>query len=291
MAAVVVLFLGVLTTGAVLYTAAVMKFFDRSRNTFREKEAALELLDLIVLRFEDLVREEADDAGHPVLERLRSDYAGQSLSIVDVSSGCNLNFLPEADLSDPALAAFLFASGSAEPFFAFRKIRGFVTDAEEWTPFLKEEALRSVVSSGWFSAFHVDSETFAMLAASFGRGDAAGLYPLVNKMPLINVNTVDPALLKPLLSRSAWRVPNAGVKAAALTSRLERGPLTGLELRSILGLPESHRVFRYLGVKSAFWRIRFTSRRYRVAALIAAVPGKGREAVERYQLVESRLER
>jgi hypothetical protein len=291
-ASVLIVVLALLSAGPLLESAAVMRLFDRDRNDFRVRERMRETLDEIVRRFDALTEIGADDGEHPLLEGLKAEYAAYGLEIRDISSGLNLNFLPEADLSESALAAFLFVSGSAGSFCAFRRSRGFVSDADEWKPYLTDEAQRAVTVYGWLPEMHGDSEAGAVLAAVFGSG-GEGLYPLVNGMAPVNVNTVYPGVLKPLLARASWRIPGAAAKAEQLESRRSGGALTEGDLRAVLGVPAGHEVYRYLGVRTAFWGIRFTGGRYRMDAVIAAIPerGSGAAGVKEYRLIEGRLNR
>ena len=287
---ILLIFLGVIAGGTILESSAVMKNFDRSRSDFREREKMKELLDMIVRDFDYLINTDADYEHHPVLESIRSEYTAYSLTIKDISSGCNLNFLPDSDLSDSVMASFLFAEGNADEFIRFRRYNGFVTDIFEWQRFLKEEALSAVVCYGWFSSLHNDAEIERMLSASYGRSGEE-LYPLMNDMPLINVNTMDTSIIAPLLSRRSWNINGAATKAAALKSRLEHGPITQRELQTLLELAENHDVFRYLGVRTAFWSIFFHNGRYVMNAIIAAIPERGGKEILRYSIIEGRLSR
>ena len=284
------MFFGILAGGTILESMTVAKLFDRSRSDFRERETMKDLLEVIVRGFDEMADMDADYEQSPALERIRSEYAAYNLTIKDISSGCNLNFLPDAVLSEPALANFLFAGGSGERFLGFRRNQGFVTEVSAWKSFLKEEALKAVVCYGWFSPVHADSETGRMLAASYGRSGEE-LYPVMNDLPLINVNAVDADLLSPLLSNRSWRISNAAAKAAMLKNRLEHGPVTEGELRSLLGAAENHEIYRFLGVKTAFWRISFKKDRYQMDAVIAAVPERGSRIIDKYVLIEGRLSR
>jgi len=271
-------------------SATVAKYFQRSRVDFRERETMKELLDILVRQFDFLVALDADDERNPVLDNIRNGYGAYGLVIRDISSGLNLNFIPDSVLSDPALARFIFNGDTAEGFINFRRNRGFMTEVSAWKLFLKEEALKAVVCYGWFSNAHSDSETCRMLAASYGRASEE-LFPMANDLPLINVNTVEHSLLLPLLSYRPWQINGAAAKAAALKSRLEQGPVTEAELRSILGAAENHEVYKVLGVRTAFWGLSFKKDRYRMDAIIAAVPERGSKIIARYILIEGKLSR
>jgi hypothetical protein len=288
-ALVMVLCLGLLTAGPVLFGGAAAIFFERSRREYREREELEDMLEEIERRFEGLVGAEADDDQHPVLERLRSEYAEYRFSVNDISSGFNLNFLPETDLTDESLEDFLF-SGGASRFLAFREAEGFMETVDAWEPFLNDAARASVVCYGWMHRGHAGSGPHAMVAAALG-GTEEELYPVVNDMALINVNTADPAVFRPLLSRGIWKIKDAEKKADALMNRLSEGPVTEGELKGILSLPAEHGIYRYLGVRTAFWDVQFGQGRYRMKGVIAAIPEQESGEVERYQVIEGRLER
>ena len=283
-----IMFLGIIAQAEMLKSTAVGKYFDRSRSDFREREAMKELLNDVVRSFNDLVFLDADDEKNPVMESIRIRYAEYNLVIKDISGGINLNFFPDADLSDPGMAEFLFSGNSAEGFLRFRRNNGFADNVSSWKVFLKEEALGAVVCYGWFSVYHAEAETCRMLAASFGK-PTEELFPLMNNMPLINVNTADTAILLPLLSRRSWQINGAAAKSAALKNRLEQSSVTEGELRSILGLAENHEVFRYLGVRTSFWAVSFKKGKYRMDAIIAAIPEKGSKTISHYTLIEGKL--
>ena len=286
----VLIFFGIIASAAILETAAVMKLFDGNREDFRERETIKAVLDEIVHSFNDLVALDADYEQNPVLESIRYRYAEYDLIISDISSGFNLNFLPDIELNERGIAAFLFATGNAESFLGFRRSRGFVTDIAQWSAFLKEEALEAVVCYGWFSSHHKNTNTGRMVAISYG-STVEELFPLINDLPLINVNSVNTVILAPLLLRPSWRISNAAARVTALTNRLEQGPVTEAELQSLLRLQDNHDIFRYLGVRTTFWGLSFKKDRYRMDAVIAAVPEKGSKNIDYYTLIEGKLSR
>ena len=287
---ILIIFLGVVAGAAIFESTAVMKNFDRSRSDFSEREKMKELLDAIVHSFENLLSADADYEENSLLESIRSMYAAYNLTVKDISSGCNLNFLPDDVLTDPAISGFLFTGGNADDFLRFRRYRGFVTEISEWQRFLKEEALTAVVCNGWFSTLHGDSDTGRMLAASYGRSGEE-LYPLINDFPLVNVNIMDPSLIIPMISLRSWNINGAAAKAAALKNRLQSGPITEGDLRSLLGLAENHEIYKYLGVRTTFWKLSFKNGRYRMDAVIAAIPEQSTRTILHYSLIEGRLSR
>jgi hypothetical protein len=287
--AALVLILGTLSSGSTLFTAAVARYAERSRHDFRTKEHIAAMLTDMEERLQSLASFDADYPDHPVLVDIMNAYAAQGLVISDVSSGIHLDFLPDSDLAQPALAAFLFATGTPDAFIAWRNAAGLSHTVDAWEPFLTSEGKDCCAAYGWVQVRLRDSFAFASVAASFGASDEASLFPLVNDQALINVNAVDRRLLQPLLKRAEWKI--AAEKINNLERKLEAGPLAEGDVRATLGLPPEHLVYRYLGVKTQFWELRFTEAPYQVRAVAAALPDRNSPAVKAYQLIEWRLDR
>jgi hypothetical protein len=287
--AALLLILSTVTSGSTFFTAAVARYADRSRTDFRTRERIELMLTDMEARLQSLAAFDADYPGHPVLVAMMNAYAAKGLAVTDISSGIHLDFLPDSDLAQPALAAFLFASGTPAAFIAWRNAAGLSQTVDDWGPFLTSEGKACCAAYGWVQVRLRDSFAFNTIAASFGVRDEASLFPLVNDQALINVNAADRRLLRPLLQRAEWKI--APEKIQNLEKRLDTGPLVEGDVRAIFGLPPEHLAYRYLGVKTQFWELRFTEAPYKVRAVAAALPDRNRPAVERYQLIEWRLDR
>jgi hypothetical protein len=216
-----------------------------------------------------------DDRNNAVLEGMRERYAGNHLEITDASSGYNLNFLDDGTLKMKALSRWLFPDGNAASFLAWRKANGMTTDSAKWNPFLNAEARSSVVSFGYLNLSLGEKEAYKAVASAFrASGEKANeqLFPLVNTLPLINVNMVDSAMLAPLITGGAYDIPGAKRRFAKLQSRLSSGPLLASDITSILGIPRDSVLMAWLGVKTSFWRLSFHLGNYRETLYAAAIP-------------------
>lgn len=73
--------------------------------------------------------------------------------------------------------------------------------------------------------------------------------------PQINVNFVDPFVLKALLSYPAYKIDSPTSGADAILSARRGGELSIERVAAILGLEKTHALFTYLGDDTWFWRI------------------------------------
>ncbi|MDR2767435.1 MAG: hypothetical protein LBB82_03810 [Treponema sp.] len=273
-----------LAAGAsLLRTAAVQKFASRAAADFREREAAFAELCDITEEMSALIEEGADYYGNSVLLAISARHRG--LVFEDVSSGVRLDFVRDEELAFPAFETFFFRDGAAS-FIAWRNLRGLTGDRETWKPFLSEDGFACTASYAWLGKEDGDTFAYRKIASIWGTPEPEALFPLVNELSRINVNTANPGVFLPLLKTA--RISED--RAEALKARLAEGPVNGEELKQIIGLPAENGVYRIFGVKTAFWRIRFPAeRRYLMEAVVAAIPERGKNRVEKYRLVEWRL--
>jgi hypothetical protein len=288
--ALLLVLLGGIVSANILFGGSVALFFNRNRTAFQKTEEALSILEKIVENFDQTVLEEYDFPDSIHLTSLRGKYADKSLAINDISSGIHLDFLPDSVVTDSKLSDFLFLSGTASSFLDFRNSRGLTVEKDVWIPFLKEGLISCCVSYGWLQSAHKESFAYKTISSSFGSSTPEELFPVVNDIPLINVNFADNRIFEPLLSMQSMHITSAHSKAESLKAKLLTGPVTDGELKSIIGLPVSHAIYRFLGVKTTFWSINFHNEGYVINAVIAAIPEDDGKTVKSYQLIERRIE-
>ncbi|MDL2228713.1 hypothetical protein LJC14_00510 [Treponema sp. OttesenSCG-928-L16] len=285
----VLLFIAALSAGSFHLFSANARYIQRNKNDFAERQAAGVLLEEIAGAMQELKDYEYDWPDSPALGFLLRSYAPFSLSVEDISSGYHVDFLSDEDVSDPGIRSFLFKDGNGAAFISFRDSRGLSDSLDPWKPYLKDEILSHCVSHGWIHLSHTGSFAYRSLSDSFETDKSGELFPAVNDFPLMNVNMVDPSILRPLIMRPSFKIEKAAEKAEALIKRLEAGPLMDSDISGILNIPPGHALFDYLGTKTAFWRVRFhTGKKYRAEAVFAAIPERDgdRQEIAEYALID-----
>jgi hypothetical protein len=289
----ILFFLSAILGGAVLFSSVTVKYFDRYSVQRREKDRAVGLLYEITGAIQPLKNREYDHRDSDLLDSLKNRYRAYNLEITDLSSGYHLDFLSDDDLEDSEIASFLFVSGNAAQYIGFRNSRGISTDREPLKPFIRQEAWDSCVSYGWINLTHTGSYAFRQAIREFGSSQADGLFPLVNGFPLINVNTVDPDMLAPLITRPAFKIEKPDEKMRNLKDRLMVRPVSVADISSLLNISVTNPIFSYLGTKTAFWGISLRiPPRMRIEAVLAAIPDRygERQDIDKYVLIDRSIQ-
>lgn len=288
-AVIILFFLSAILVSSALFVQASMIYFRRNSNEQEEKTSADKLLREIVLSFQQLTSYDYDSIENPVLSYLRNKYADYNIDFMDISSGYHLDFLSDGELQDERLKNFIFINESPSEFISFRNSRGLTTDKTMWKTFLKEQALEACVSYGWIHKSQIDSFAFTVISASHKTTELKSLFPLVNEMPMMNVNMVSPDIITLLVLRPSFKIEKSAEKAETLKNKLLQGPVILSDISSYLEIPREHAIFAYLGTKTAFWKIIFCYRqRMYVEAVVAAIPkqGGGIQEIMQYKLID-----
>jgi len=281
-------FICALLAGSVLFTSTVMNYSKTDKRDFDIKMEADLLLDEIIEKMQDLKYFSYDDKNNALLYSLKNEYSKYNLEITDVSSGFNLNFISDIDLADNTITRLIFLDNTGNNFFTWRNANGMTTDKEDWKDFIKEEAYDYCVSYGWLHKNDLESFAFRNISRSFLITNPDRLFPLVNDFPRLNVNMVNPDILRPFVMRSSFRIERQREKADTLIRRLREGSLTHAQIASIMSVTVNHPLMGYLGTKTAFWKLSFTMEPLEVEAIAAAIPQKDGSVqdIESYKLIE-----
>jgi len=285
-------FISAVITGSMFYTASAMNYSQSDKRDFNNKLAADMLLDEIINKMQPLRQYQYDDRNNIIITSLCLEYESYKLEFMDVSSGYNLNFLSDADMTDSSLTRLLFLDNTGAAFTSWRNNNGLSTSKESWREFIKQEAWESCVSYGWLHINDTASFAYRRIYSSFAASDPGKLFPLVNYFPRMNVNMVNPAIIRPLIMRNTFRIERANERTEALINRLSSGPVLHADISSILNISVNHPIMSYLGTKTAFWMIRFTMpSALEVEAIVAAIPDKdgGVQDIELYRLIDRKF--
>ena len=288
----ILFFISIIITGIVLFSSSAIFFYRTDSRDYENKKAADLLLDEIIEKIQPLLHYHFDDKYNPLIMSLCAGYEIYNLQITDISSGYNLNFLSDEDMIDSDITSLLFLDNTGAAFTLWRNTNGLSVSKESWRNFLKQEAFDYCVSYGWLHKNDTSSFAFKTIVSSFGTGDIDKLFPLASDFPRMNVNMINPEILRPLIKRSSFTIEKPAEKADVLISTLNAGSLTRSGISSILDVPISHPIMNYFGTKTSFWKIYFIMpSSLEIEAVIAAIPKKNGEIqeIESYRLIERRF--
>jgi len=282
-------FIAAIISGGVLYATSAMIYSQTDIHDFNDKQAADTLLNEIINKLQPLRLYPYDDENNDIITSLCREYDNYRLEITDASSGYHLDFLSDTDMADGNITKYLFTDNSGAAFSAWRNANGLSVTKNAWREFVKEEAWDTCVSYGWVHKTDIESFAFRSISRSFAVTAPDKLFPLVNEFPRMNVNMVNPDILRPLIMRSSFRIEKPNEKADALINRLKGGPVLHADISSILRIPINHPIMGYFGTKTAFWKLNFTMpSAIEVEAIVAAIPKKNGavQEIEEYRLID-----
>ena len=291
-AVLILFFIAVIITGSVLYASTAINYSQADNRDFDEKMSAVLILEEIIEKMQPLSIFGYDDENNALLSSLCTEYGNINLKFTDVSSGFNLNFISDLDMADNTIAGLLFLDNTGSSFLTWRNNHGLTTSKENWREFIKEEAWPHCASYGWLHINDIESFGFKTIAKEFSTSDTDRLFPLVNNFPRMNVNMVNPEILRSFVMRSTFKIEKPAEKANVLINSLKAGSLSHAEIASIMRITVNHPLMGYLGTKTAFWKIEFTMpTSLKVEAIAAVIPQKTSiiQEIDRYQLIERRF--
>jgi hypothetical protein len=103
------------------------------------------------------------------------------------------------------------------------------------------------------------------------------LYPLMNVLPIFNVNLVAPELLEAVVIYPYHEVVDGKAAAAAILESRKTRELSDRDVHAIVVADEESRAYQYLGSITWFWEIAVENPRRSLSAIVARIPGIDRE--------------
>jgi hypothetical protein len=267
----------------------------------------------------------SDSFGDPVWLTLGTRVLPpDAVSLEDVSSRLNPNWLQKDLLSRTGLRGLLLFSGAEAVLQQRREDAGFSPNLDTaYGDLFLEGALRRYFTPFAYANINVSDE-FALRAlyalrtgnragasdfhariqglraqgrqlrrdelAGFLGMDAARLLPVLNAEPLCNVHFIDESLLEQLLSCPGMGVPDP-VRAVRTLNEIRRTrEISEDQLPQVIGAPAGSRIYQYLGVITWFWRVTITRGSAREQLIVARVPASPAVTAV-FEVVEERFSR
>lgn len=252
---------------------------------------------------------EADSYHDPVWLWMEENNTDElTITLEDISSRFNLNFIRTKMLEESSLSSMMINNNTPEDIKLYRGEQGFFTDLNEsYSDFFKEEDINKYFTSYSYANLNVSYEdslkklyeirvgeaganifltTIQNHIASFEQADDSklnqilgshkkDLYPLINVQPLLNVNYLDPLLLKAVLHYPYGneKINNANEFEEILLVEREVMEVDQNRLVSLIEVEDQQeRVLQYLGTKTWFWKIAVSQKNMALEAIICRLP-------------------
>jgi len=303
------LILAAMLSGLALLLRSSFTYEKRSR-VASERRAVLEkaLAETVAILEEDDTPD-SDGPDDAVFGKTMSDDGLVEISVREVSSSINANFIKAELLADTPLKSMMASGMNADAFRQFRAEKGISTDKLRYKDVFTEEALPAVSVFGWANVNEADPSSLEALYASItgDEGGAAGfrgqaealwtgkkivkpdelddflgsesaaLKTVITAVPSYNLHFMDDAVIKAIVEYPPFKIEKAAEKANALITQKASGGATPLTIMSALGVAKDHRVLQYFGATSWFWEIRATSEFNGLTAVAARDPRSSSE--------------
>ena len=249
-----------------------------------------------------------------------------TLTVRDVSSGLNPNFVRKDLLEKTSLGRLMDPRCSPQSLQQFREDEGLSTQGAFYSQFFTPEARSLVTCYGWANlnitdefvlrslyasltgypagaeVFHTKVQGLLMAKrlvqrselASFLGADAAALFPVICVEPPLNINYVDPLLLTAILGDPDYGLKDPEAHAAAILDSRAAGALTASDIQRLLGVQPGHILLQYFGAHTWFWEVDAQAGGQRCSLIAARIPSldaipTSTKAV--FRVVETRFER
>lgn len=242
----------------VLSFAMLVLADEKKINAYKKSIEAQKEAESVIYNIEkslQKLKESSCDSNEAEVRALISDVIKYDFSVKDVSTGINKNFISEKIIENEAIRQYILMS--------------------------EEEAFTEY---GWINPKFTDISFIEKVLKDYKNKN---IFPLVNSMPGLNIHFMSEDFIKAILKY--FNIKNADEKVQKIKDNL--APETGLkEIAELLELSESHPVFELIGLKTAFWEIRFETERCNCRAVYAAVPDReNQKKIEKYILAEKEI--
>lgn len=253
-ALIVIFSLCLLVISVVMLVYTNEKKIDSYKRQIVAEKKAEKLLQDIGKEIQSLKEDENDSPDAIAKEKLLAKYKEENVTVSDVSTGINQEFLKDEILESESVIQYLAAD-----------------DAQ-------------LSDYGWINPKYAEQSIVNQVETDFGE---SAPFPIINDFPLYNIFEMTTDFLTTILSFNNITEPED--KAEKIKNLLPEN-INIEKLCEILGVQKNHPVFDFLGTKTIFWKVTFETEEYKTSAVFAAVPQKDdKKKIDKYVLVEHKF--
>ncbi len=316
--------LAAVAAGGLLLLQASLSYQKRSVSKDTVRQALEEEAEKVVTALARDPSPDGDSPVDPVWQVLSGFDSGSIITLQDVSSALNPNWVQKNVLQKTRLGDLLRPGRTADELQQRRQDKGFSLDLEAaYGDLFREGALERYCTAYGYANINTTDEFALRKLFGIRTGDEARakvfhgkvqelltarkiltpqelrtflgadyeqLFPVMGVDPMLNVHFADPLVLAALLSHPDLKIPDPEQVLEQILIRRENAELTADELGRIIGVDRGNRIFQYLGVTTWFWKITATRGTSHLELVAARLPTEAGGRV-RYLVVEERYAR
>lgn len=231
---------------------------EKKINSYKMVVNARKEVDSIALNIEERLQDLTDylsDTDEWHVFTLISGVGNYDITVKDVSTGINKNFISPEVLNDEI-------------------IRHYILSNEE----------TAFTEYGWINSKFSDKEKIDEILIAYENKNP---FPLINNLPPLNIHFMTDEFIKAIFQY--FKIKNPEQKLEHLREKLIE-ETTVKDLAEILEISESHAIFDLIGLKTLFWNIKFETEKYICNIVFGAVPQKdNQKKIDSYIIVEKNV--
>lgn len=222
------------------------------RRMYEARNELIKLLESIEMDMQSFTEVSCDKLDSEPVRKLCLKYADCNLTIKDVSTGINKEFIKESFLEKEHVQRLIQLYG--------------------------DEVLSDY---GWINPSIVDIKTVQDVQKDFAKED---VFPIINNFPVLNIYSMNEVFIEAILK--VFGINKAEEKARELYLRLSEN-LDIKTLAEFLEIPETNNLFNMIGTKTAFWEVCFENKGYFARVIFAAIPERDSKCkIDKYMVIE-----
>lgn len=234
---------------------------------------------------------------------------GCSVKLRSLSSSLNPNFLRTGVYEKTDLRNLFLPGKNAQQLLQYREDNGLLFTFSDCKDFFSEETYNAYFSPyGWANINITDEFAVRQLVAALTGADSDGemfrqkvrtlladkqilqtedefkmfcgisydkIYPYINTEPAMNVQFVEPDVLRSILSDADYNLAGAVQKTKQLLALRESRELTEDDIVNVLGIDRTNRLYYFFGTITWFWQIEAENDDAACTEIICRMPPSG----------------
>jgi len=250
----VIFSLCLITFSAAMISAVNDKKINSYKKALEERKEAVR----IILKIEEVIQAMKETSCDPDIYGINSLIASvcsYDFTVKDISTGINKNFISRRILESKPVNEYISVAG-----------------VDVFTEY------------GWINPEYADKEFLEDVKKDF---DNNSIFPLVNRLPPLNIYFMDTAFIKTVFD---WfKIKDSRKKAELIVENL-KAETDVKELAAVLDVNENHPVFNLIGFKTLFWKVAFETKQYSCNCVFAAISeADSPKKIEKYILIEKEI--
>jgi hypothetical protein len=317
------LFLSIIAGGAGLYVSSVIKQTEAAE---QYNSVCIETRDILAGVLEELRADPSPGSngpGDPVWTRNGTSVNGYTITIDPLSDRLNPNFVRKNIFEKTALSGLLNPGETPEGLQQWREDAGLSLSEDHYGRFFTGETANRYFSGyGWANINLTDEFAARKLALSLtGSARSAEsirgilqtllinqepadrkslkavlgshydeVFPFINAEPLININFVDPILLRELIAYPDYGVRSPDARCGEILRARSGGISDTGEIAELLGIDPANPLTGYLGCVTWFWKIGIAGEKGGLETILCRLPPDPKNPLDdpEYAIVEQR---